>query len=228
MTDKELSGKEKLKEALRKYELSLQEKYKPEEIEIGYSKRYKRNIERLFSGKTKNHPKFFNTVGKRIAACVAAAVIAFSGTMSISAIREPVIEFFTNMYEKFVEIFFDGENVSGAPTEIETVYTLGYVPDGYELEKKERVGASVKTIFTNGEDNIVLSQYPLTNDLTFDNENSNFQIIAMSDFEVAVIEKNKIRLFYWSNEKYAFNLTVPKELGNDECIEIIESLTVKD
>lgn len=42
MTDKELSGKEKLKEALRKYELSLQEKYKPEEVEIGYSNLWRR------------------------------------------------------------------------------------------------------------------------------------------------------------------------------------------
>ena len=228
MTDKELSGKEKLKEALRKYELSLQEKYKPEEVEIGYSKRYKRNIERLFSGKTKNHPKFFNTVGKRIAACVAAAVIVFSGTMSISAIREPVIEFFTNMYEKFVEIFFDGENVSGAPTEIETVYTLGYVPDGYELESSVALNVKTKTIWSYDENEIILSQYLLTNGLTFDNENSNFQIIVVSDFEVAVIEKNKIKLFYWNSERYAFNLTVPKEIGNDECVKIIESLTVKD
>ena len=228
MTEKEKKGQAILKEALGDYELSFDEKYLPEEVEVFFSKKYQRNINKMLSGKQKKYPEFLNTAFKRVAACMVVSIMLFGGYMTVKAFREPVIEFFTNMYEKFVEIFFDGENVLGAPTEIETVYTLGYVPDGYELEKKERVGASVKTIFTNGEDNIVLSQYPLTNDLTFDNENSNFQIIAMSDFEVAVIEKNKIRLFYWSNEKYAFNLTVPKELGNDECIEIIESLTVKD
>ena len=41
-----------------------------------------------------------------------------------------------NIYDKFTEFFFDKSDIEKAPSTIETVYTLGYVPEGYELNSQ--------------------------------------------------------------------------------------------
>ena len=61
-------------------------------------------------------------------------LIAFSCSMTVSAIREPVVEFFTNVYEKLLEMVFDEEDIATAPNTIETVYSLGTIPDGYVID----------------------------------------------------------------------------------------------
>ena len=161
MTDKELSGKKKLIKALEKCELCFAEKYPPADIDVEFSKQYEHYMERLLAGKIKKRRKCLNTPIKRIAACIAAAMIIFGSSMTVKAFREPVVEFFTNAYEKIVEIFFGDDDIAKAPSEIETVYTLGYVPDGYVMESYSMNKAKTlsQTIFTNGDTELIFRQY---------------------------------------------------------------------
>ena len=130
MTEKELSGKKKLVKALEKYELSFEEKYPQEDMEVEFSKQYEVYMEKLLSGKIPKRKKYFNTVGKRIAACVAAIMLIFGGSMTVKAFREPVVEFFTNVYEKIVEIFFDDEDIAKALLRLKPSILLGMSPRG--------------------------------------------------------------------------------------------------
>ena len=158
MTDKEQKGKEILKEALGDYELSFDEKYPPEEMDVVFSKKYQKNIDRMLSGKQKSYPKFLNTSWKRVAASIVVVAMVFGGSMTVKAFREPVVEFFTNIYEKIVEIFFDDDDIAKAPSEIETIYTLGYVPEGYEMESYfiNKKKTMTETVFINNETEIFI------------------------------------------------------------------------
>ena len=230
MTEKELSGKKELIQALQKYELSFEEKYPPEDMEVEFSKQYEVYMEKLLSGKIPKRRKYFNTVGKRIAACVAAIMIIFGGSMTVKAFREPVVEFFTNAYEKIVEIFFGDDDIANAPSEIETVYTLGYVPDGYEMESYSinKYGLFSKIVFSNGENEIVFQQYTLNGKFVMDNEDANYKYIFANDIKIAVTNKQEKRILYWNTDEYSFKLSISIEFTEEECIDIITSLVEKD
>lgn len=228
MTDKEQKGKEILKEALGDYELSFDEKYPPEEMDVVFSKKYQKNIDRMLSGKQKSYPKFLNTSWKRVAASIVVVAMVFGGSMTVKAFREPVVEFFTNIYEKIVEIFFDDEDIAKAPSEIKTVYTLGYVPEGYEYNTFYSNEATIEITWTNGEKQITFSQYILGSTTFLDNENANYQYVYIDDIRVAVIEKHGKRSLFWNTNEYAFALDINVDISEGEWIEIIKSVTEKD
>lgn len=228
MTEKELSGKKKLVKALEKYELSFEEKYPQEDMEVEFSKQYEVYMEKLLSGKIPKRRKYFNTVGKRIAACIAVIMLVFGGSMTVKAFREPVVEFFTNVYEKIVEIFFDDDDIAKAPSEIETVYTLGYVPEGYEYDNIYLNELFARTIWDNGDKQIIFCQYVLDSSLTLDNEDSDYKYFYIKDMKVAMIEKNGNKTFYWNSEEYSFRLIVDIDFPEERIFEMISSVTKKD
>ena len=230
MTEKELSGKKKLVKALEKYELSFEEKYPQEDMEVEFSRQYEVYMEKLLSGKIPKRRKHFNTVGKRIAACVAVIMLVFGGSMTVKAFREPVVEFFTNVYEKIVEIFFDDDDIAKAPSEIETVYTLGYVPDGYEMESYSIDECKIvsKTVFSNNKDKIIFRQHILDSKFGLDNENTDYRYFYIDDIKVASIEKGEERMLYWNTAEYSFMLSVELEMVEEELISIISSVVEND
>lgn len=230
MTEKELSGKKKLVKALEKYERSFEEKYPPEDMEVEFSRQYEVYMEKLLSGKIPKRRKCCNTVGMRIAACVAVIMLVFGGSMTVKAFREPVVEFFTNVYEKIVEIFFDDDDIAKAPSEIETVYTLGYVPEGYEIESYsiDEFKIVSTTILSDGENIIVFRQHILDGMSGLDNEDTDYQYFYIDNTKIALTEKGKIKTFYWNNDKYSFVLNVDIEISDEKCIKIISSVIEKD
>ena len=230
MTDKELSGKKKLIKALEKCELCFAEKYPPADIDVEFSKQYEHYMERLLAGKIPKRRKCLNTPIKRIAACIAAAMIIFGSSMTVKAFREPVVEFFTNAYEKIVEIFFGDDDIAKAPSEIETVYTLGYVPDGYEMESYfiDYFKTATKTVYANNETKLVLFQYVLDGRTGLDNEYTNFEYVYIGDMKVIIVDKNETRSLFWNTNEYAFSLDMHIQISEDEWIAIIQSITEKD
>ena len=230
MTEKELSGKKKLVKALEKYERSFEEKYPQEDMEVEFSRQYEVYMEKLLSGKIPKRRKYLNTAGKRIAACVAAFMIIFGASMTVKAFREPVVEFFTNIYEKIVEIFFDDDDIAKSPSKIETFYTLGYVPEGYEMESFEVNNGQTmaKTVFSNGEDEIDFHQLLLDGRTTLDNENTDYKYFYVDDIKVATIEKNDKKTFYLNSGEYLFGLIVDIDFPEETIFEIISSVMEKD
>ena len=226
MTEKELSGKKKLVKALEKYERSFEEKYPPEDMDVEFSRQYEVYMEKLLSGKIPKRKKYLNTAGKRIAACVAAFMIIFGASMTVKAFREPVVEFFTNIYEKIVEIFFDDDDIAKAPSEIETVYTLGYVPEGYEMESYsiDEFKFVSKTVFSNNKNKITFRQQILDGNSVLDNENTDHQYFYMDNTKVALTEKGSLKTLYWNTDKYSFVLSVDIAISEEECIKIISSV----
>lgn len=230
MTAKEQKGKEILKEALGDYELSFDEKYPPEEMDVVFSKKHQKMMNRMLSGKQKSHSEFLNTSWKRVATFIVAFAMVLGCSMTVKAFREPVVGFFTNVYEKFIEIFFDDDDIAKAPSEIETVYTLGYVPEGYEMEVYyiNEYRKFSRIVFSNEENEIVFQQYTLNGKFVMDNEDAQYKYIFADDIKIAVTNKQKKRILYWNTDEYSFKLSVSDEFSEDECIAIIQSISEKN
>ena len=131
MSKKKMTGREVLEEALRVCCSTYCDQYPRYEGEIDLGDDYENYMDNLIRRSKNPFQRYFNTLGRRVAGIAAAMLIAFSCAMTVKAVREPVVEFFTNIYEKFVEIIFGEDDIAKAPDTIETVYTLGFIPDGY-------------------------------------------------------------------------------------------------
>lgn len=224
MRDIEKIGLQKLQDAFKEVNSRELDNLNIPQEDFEFSEKYKKNMAKLLANHKKPYWKYVNTAGKRAVACILVFIMIFASSMTISAVREPVVEFFVNVYEKFVEIFFGEDDVTKSPGEIGTVYTLGYLPDGYEFESREIKRNSAKTIFVNGEVEIYLMQYILSTNALLDNESADFEIQISNGCKIAVIEKFENKYFYWNSNEYAFKLAVPSELPENEYIKIIESI----
>lgn len=196
----------------------------PEE-DVSFSPKLERKMERLLKFQRKPYRKLINTPCKRaIAACL--AILLLTGTLvSCSFIREPIVAFFTGVYEKFTEFFFGEEDKETASKVIEEAHTLTYVPEGYELvESPVLTGKdiSIRTVWKNQEDSkIIFSQNLFISKTTIDTEDA---IIKTIDQEttIVIVQKNDQACVFWNDDIYAYKLMC--KLSEDEIIKIIKSI----
>lgn len=218
-------GREKLQKAL----LEVSQNYlknlelAPEES-VSFSPKLKRKMKRLVKSQQKSRWKWVNTPLKRvIAACL--AVLILSGVLiSCTPIREPIVEFFTEVYEKFTEFFFGEENKDAALGFITEIHTLSYVPDGYELVKSSVLSGDKErhTVWKNSEDKeIMFYQSLLINKITVDSENAENKVLS-NGLQIAMIQKEDVNYVFWNDEEYAYTLIV-SNLSEEEIIKMIDS-----
>lgn len=193
--------------------------------EIHYSEKYERYMARLLRAQKRPWWQYTNTVGKKVAVIALVILFAFGASMSVSAVRKPVVEFIVNVYERFVEIFFGEEDIAGAPCEMDTIYTLGKVPEGYELVECKLQNTSVRFVWKDDEENCIrFSQSIIHIRNTYDYEQSGYTIMYMDDVKVAYINKLNRQMLHWNSDDYAFVMRVPSDFSLEECADLIKSL----
>lgn len=224
MTDKKMTGREIFEEAMKQYDKTYCDEFPPIEAELQFDEECEKNLRKLVRRLNNPFRNYFNTAGRRAAGIAAAILVFFGCSMTVSAVHKPVVEFFTNAYEKLVEFFFDDKSIANAPATIETVYTLGYVPEGYELVDFCQYSKKVHSEWRNNDSRLNLIQFTLNGEYSFDNEYSDYYIMAYDNFHIACIEKYDTKKMFWNNSEYAFELTVPSTFTEEECLLIIDSI----
>lgn len=195
--------------------------------EIHYSEKYERHMARLLRAQKRPWWQYTNTVGKKVAVIALVILFAFGASMSVSAVRKPVMEFIVNVYERFVEIFFGEEDIAEAPCEMDTIYTLGKVPEGYELVESYYLKNSVCFVWEDDEGNsIKFSQYALITKTTYDYDESEYEIVYSDTMKIILVDKFGMRSLYWNSDEYAFMMSVPNSYTSEECIAWMESVTL--
>lgn len=176
--------------------------------------------------KKKNILWYLNKTGKRVAAIFIVIGLFFGLSFGVCAIREPILEFFLNMKERFTEVLFNQEDTEQAPKSIETVYTLGYVPEGYELIKVDITESKVTSIWKNQDEEFIrFTQSVVNGTSTIDTEYSDYEIIYINDTKVAYSEKCGKTIYLWNTNEYKYFLILSDDSLNENCIKFIESIT---
>ena len=186
-------GYEKLKEAFRlsnKDFLSSIE-LAPEE-EVCFSPRYEKKMARLIRQQKRPYWKFVNTVGKKIAVIAIAFMMLFGLSMSIKAIREPVVSFVITVFDKFSELFVDKSEINSASDKIEEIYELTQLPQGYSENGINISLRNIETTYFNGDSEIRFYQSIISNKVTIDTEDSYETILFIKDYEIYYIYKNNL------------------------------------
>lgn len=228
MRKKKKTGREALEEALRKSFADYHRQFPDSEEEIHLGKDYENYMDGLIRRSKNPTPLHFRTAWGR-AACVAAAVlIAFTCSMTVSAVRTPFVNFLTNAYDQFTEILFDDADIEKAPSTIETVYTLGYVPEGYVEKDCNTSAISVYIIWENEKgEQIVFEQRLLDNYITIDNENADYDLTFINDTKIIYMSDKANCYYYWNSNEYCFYLELPNAIAFDAALDLINSIKNK-
>ena len=198
----------------------------PEE-DVYFSPQYEKKMAHLIKRQKRPYWKYVNTVGKKIAVIAIAFMMLFGLSMSIKAIREPVVSFIVTSFDKFSELFVDKSEVNSASDKIEEIYELTQLPQGYSENGINISLRNIETTYFNGDSEIRFYQSIISNKVTIDTEDSYETILFIKDYEIYYIYKNNLTKALWRNEKYIFEIYCNTEISEEEMRYIISSLRIK-
>lgn len=219
-----LKEKELLKSALHLYIQETAGQYDfVKDLDITFSREFEENMQRLIKRRRKPLYYFFNTAAKRVACIIAALIIAAVGTvLSIDALREGVKNFFVESYEKFSRIIFQQDN--DAPDTIEEYFAPSFIPEGYQKEttKKDATGYLISYI-NQQKGKITYMQSCIGSANTYINTEDGITEETSEGLYV-YSPKTSCRMFFKSDDKYEYYITVPESISKEELLKIAESL----
>lgn len=189
--------------------------------EIVCSRRHRKAMRAIVSGKTPRKP--LST--KMIAILVAAAVLLLAGCAIIY--RDEIREFITNIKEFFVEIKFDeGENES---QDIDEIYEITYIPEGYSLKEEYITRLRVEYVFIGPDSNYVrfIQQSLDASNFYIDSEHSDNTVLDIGNYIIYTRKTGDTFYYLWNDGKYAMQIYSSESLSYDELVLIIDGIRIK-
>ncbi|MBQ6930949.1 MAG: DUF4367 domain-containing protein, partial [Clostridia bacterium] len=194
------------------------------EIDFEFSDEFNRKMEKLLKRVRYDSTHVVSWATKKIIVIAAALTLAIAGMMSVSAIREPIVEIIMEIYDGFVELFFEGDTTS----KITYQYSLSEVPEGFvETQRISNNGVNIME-YKNKEDKIIQFVQSITehNSTSLDNEHGYIEEYNIDGTQVRIYIDKLGGSYYafWTKECYYMTLTFSGTTTINELIEIIKSI----
>ncbi len=184
---------------------------------------FKQRMQKLLRQQQKGFFVLFGTAGRRIASIAVAVLVAATvTTVSVEALREPVFQFFAEVYEKFTQIFFvdDTPNVSEIQFKKKTP---AYIPEGYVVESEMDLETMYRITFSNdNREKIRYTQQDRASiEAIIDTEDVTYENIIIGDRPGITYKNNGFVYIVFTDEEYAYSFS-----GNslDTLIEMAQSI----
>ncbi len=189
--------------------------------EIVCSERHKLAMRTIIYGKADTSRAWSPRVKRIIAILVAAALILTScGIIFRNQIREIFEEF-------YVKLTCEGNEESNK--NIDEVYVLGYVPEGYVLEREKVESLRITYKFVNETGDVLyFEQRALTRSgFVVDSESGFSRIVEIEEHEIYYRYSSTYNYYIWKNDKYSIKLRSTIKLSNEDIILIYDGITTK-
>lgn len=174
-------------------------------IDYTFSDKFERKMQKLIKAQKKSSWKFTNTAKKRVAILIAILIALLATACSVKQIREPIVTFFTETYDSFVEYFFEGDTVD----EITYEYQLTYVPKGFEQTEVDRTATSITTVYENESGDLIDFCQTTTSSTGhfIDTENGETINMDIAGTNVSIYQIDGACHVTWIHKTYFFTLT---------------------
>lgn len=196
----------------------------PDESSINYtfSERFIKKMDKLIRSQKKIYFNFINTVPKRVAIICLVVITLFTTACSVKAIREPIVNFITEVYESFTKYFFDGDTLDSVTKE----FSIEALPEGFEQTDYTSNDLRITKTFENGDGDIIKLSQTITEDTEYnlDAEHGATEKIIISGKEVYIINTDEVTQAVWIEDTYMLRITYYGTISIDELTTIIESV----
>jgi len=166
----------------------------------------------------------FGTTGRRVASILLAVITAAAvTTVSVEALREPVFQFFTEVFEKFTQILFVDDTPKTPQAELEK-RTPTYIPEGYTVEAEVSTTTVYKIVYSNTNGSKVrYSQYSKPNmQVQADTEEMQYTGITIGGQQGITYNNKGTTTITFSDNRHTYVLS--GNIANAELIKMAESL----
>ncbi len=199
---------------------------KEDEIDCEFSENFIGKMSKMVSDTEYKRSHTISKTAKRVIVVVAILVMLLIGTMSVSAFREPIIEFMTNIYEEYIEVFFTPKQ----SRIIEHIYSFETVPEGFnEISRRQETDlAEVEYENPQNGELIILRQSSNTNStVRIDNERGDITQTVINGNQAIIYENQAERMITvrWINDSYSMKLTYYGNITKDEIIKLISTIS---
>ena len=196
-----------------------------EDIEYEFSERFNKKMDKLFKKIERNCTYPTVSLSKRILTIAAAILIIFAGLMSVSAIREPIVNFVLEFFEEHIDFGFSGD----ISQEIEYEYGFSKIPEGFELTVKNKEGGTVYTEYTNintGDIIILTQSITDSDDISIDKEHGAITKEFIYGMEVYIYEHNSDDYInaIMTKENYSVMVVYYGDIEKEEFIDLVKSI----
>lgn len=166
----------------------------------------------------------------RIRRSIAAAsliLIILTASMSVEAVRMPIIRLTEKIYTEFSEIIFENEDNIEVPEKIEEVYVPSYIPEGYTLKEEVNDMRSMHFFFYTNEEGQELSveQLVLGVHMAVDTEGITTEEITINGLSGIIYTKRGLTSIIVNDNRYVHFVSGYED--REELIKVVESLHVR-
>ena len=158
---------------------------------------------------------------RRLTALLLAAALLLLTACAAYAYRGEIKEILVKMREEYIKLSYD-EPESNNDTKITLHYTLGYVPEGYDLIEELQGWSIGKHKWSNRNGNyIVLEQFLWDGTVySIDSEKGETTIIVCGSIEV-YYRIAQLHTYIWNDGTYSFKISVSHPLSTNELERLI-------
>lgn len=223
-----MTNQEQLKLALNTvYSQKSEELLNSNNIEWTYTENYdfQKKLQVLINRQKHSYWKFTNTRAKKFVIAVAALIILLSSTMTVPAVRKPVVDFIIKTYHEFSTYFISESDSQGSLDKIKNECIPSYIPQGFSEKTRIPGDISLLIIWENDKgDSLSFSQNLLSLQGNIDTEEVTVQKFMINNLEITSYENKNRRVYMWNTLDYSFSLDVPSTMKFSEIEKIISSV----
>ena len=193
---------------------------------VTFSKDFERKMLRLIARQKKSYYYLIDTVGKRVAIILLAIVMSLTATtFGVKAIREAVIEFFTETFEKFTQVTLENEAVITEQSFVKV--SPQYVPEGYAFESEMETDIIYRIIYRDFNKDPI-NDIDYTQKINYgtianaNTEDVEYENITINSFDGIKYIKNGINTVVFADNTYMY--TIYGQVPFEELIKMAESI----
>jgi len=219
------------KQALFDIQTEECELYAKDTRPVTFSPSFERKMDRLIRAQRQSYYPLINRPYKKALLALAATFILLTTMVfSVSALREPVVRFLVEVYEKFSLVFYhqEAEEAAELPATIETYYAPAWLPEGYALDDDEQTEDAIlwftqKYIDASG-DEILFMQFIISSGALIDTENIQAVEVKVHGYSGLFYSNKEIQNLVWNTGQYGFRILGP--VTEADLLRMAESITV--
>jgi len=153
---------------------------------------------------------------------VAAIILLFGSAMSVSAVRETVFKFITEIYEKYTQVSFEKLQPSQGTNEDFTVYVPNRIPAGFELIN-ENLNGMVILEYEKGNDFLSYEQKRLDKvSLHINTEGIELEELVFNGLPARYYSNHGMQTLFWYDDNYMYMIS--STLNKDTVFDIAKSV----
>ena len=192
--------------------------------EIVTSERHKAAMQAILDGTYGKSAKWKLTRAKVVAILVAAALLLASCAVIY---RNEIRDLVEEIFEDFSKTTYSSEETDGC--EIEKVYELSYVPEGYVLEEAITNPTLVRYEFADDKNNVIVFEQNILDysSFLFDVENGYNLLLNNNGVDIYYKATKEYHYYLWNDGVYSIQINSSRQLSNDDLKLIVNGVTTE-